>query len=271
MATQEPKSGWGGFFADAASSEKLRQQFMEAPLAGAQQEALGIGQELADLLAVLPAAFVDSQRRELARVQREQLPNDPRVAAIQISIDQARELQATARSGAARVERTVAAMSSTDEVFHGFVSGPDLAPAKGLTIRLTDPTGGKRLSATTADDGYFHIVLGKSGEWRGAAGKAARAKSAEADMHDESASNTAGDTGTGGEQSGITVEILRRGTQIYTDPEPVVRDGQSLYREYFISGHDTEPQSTADIRKFMKQQPSKPPAAAKTAPTKKRK
>jgi hypothetical protein len=276
MATQKTKFRWPEFFGDTASSGKLQEQFIEAPLAAARQEATKVGLELADLLAMLPAAFVDSQRRELTRVQREQRDKDPRVEALQFSIEQAEEFQNTARSGQARVQRVLATVGRQEAVFHGFVSGPDLSPMPGLTVRLRDASGRKQLSAITAEDGYFQIPLDRKGR-TGAKAKASagtgsfatnfgdlfgagRSESAAADFDEAPPADEAPATDAT-DQAGVEVVILRRGVEIYTDPEPPVFEGGSVYREYFIT--EAEKPSTPEVRKFMRQQAYKPAATGK--------
>jgi hypothetical protein len=68
------------------------------------------------------------------------------------------------------------------------------------------------------------------------------------------------------------VEILKKGSLLYTDPAPLARDEGSVYREYVVD--DTELSSSSDLRKFTSGASSKDlgrkgadPANAATAAT----
>jgi hypothetical protein len=252
MATQSKKTGFPEFFADTQSAENLRRQFIEAPLEAAGQPALGAGIELANLLSILPGAFVASQERELERIKKSGVDNDPRVAALETSIEQAGVLQTMAQRGQVRIQRGLVAFAGADKVFHGFVSDVELTPLKGLTVRLSSE-GRKALSATTDDDGYFSIPLGarssrqqeNSGENKSKAGKGSLLQR----ITDLMASPGIAPLASAAESvagQGSQVEILKRGKLLHTDPASLTLDQGSVYREYVIA--DTEPSSASDAK-----------------------
>jgi hypothetical protein len=250
MATQSRKSGLPEFLTDTQSAENLRRQFIEAPMEAAGQAALGSAAELATLMSILPDAFVASQRRELKRVQESGNENDPRVAALQASIEQAGLLQTMALRGEARVRRALVALASSDKVFHGFVSDADFAPLKGLTVRLTDRKahGANAISATTDDDGYFNMTLGTKSDTT----PDSQAKAKPINLSQRIADFLAGlsqepsaPPAAGAEENVSQVEILKDGKLLYSDPVFVVRDGGSIYREYVIT--NAEPSSASDF------------------------
>lgn len=263
MATQSKKTGLPEFFTDAKSTETVRRQFLEAPLEASRQSALGSAVELATLMSILPDAFVASQRRELNRVTKSGKESDSRVAALQTSIEQAEVLQTMALRGQARVQRALVALATNEDVFHGFVSDPDLAPLKGLTVRLTDnkTTRAKALSATTDDDGYFSIALGtKDDTPRDAQAKDSPINLSQriADLLAGLSQETSAAPAAGAEAGVSQVEILKKGKLLYRDPVLLARDGGSIYREYVIT--DTKPSSESDFRDFMSKRSFKPPS-----------
>jgi hypothetical protein len=254
MATQSKKTGFPEFFANTQSAENLRRQFIEAPLEAAGQPALGAGIELANLLSILPGAFVASQERELERIKKSGIDNDPRAAALETSIEQAGVLQTMAQRGQVRIQRGLVAFAGADKMFHGFVSDAELTPLKGLTVRLTGGIEGRKtLSATTDDDGYFSIPLGisssrqqeASGENKSKAGKGSLLQRITDLMASPGIAPLASATerveGEGGQ-----VEILKRGKLLHTDPASLTLDQGSVYREYVIA--DTEPSSASDVK-----------------------
>jgi hypothetical protein len=252
MATQSKKTGFPEFFADTQSAENLRRQFIEAPMEAAGQPALGAGIELANLLSILPGAFVASQERELERIKKSGIDNDPRVAALETSIEQAGVLQTMAQRGQVRIQRGLVAFAGADKVFHGFVSDVELTPLKGLTVRLSSE-GRKALSATTDDDGYFSIPLGarssrqqeNSGENKSKAGKGSLLQR----ITDLMASPGIAPLASAAESvagQGSQVEILKRGKLLHTDPVSLTLDQGSVYREYVIA--DTESSSASDLK-----------------------
>ena len=254
MATESDRTEFAGFF-NTKSAETLRRQFIEAPLEAAGQSALGSGIELGNLLSMLPAAFVASQDRELKRVLSSGIENDPRVAALESSIEQAGVLQTMAQRGQVRIERALVAVAGKDHVFHGFVSDADLAPLKGLTVRLTGSkaTRSKTLSTTTDDDGYFSIALGTKSNMQQDSGAKASKISLAQRISDLMAGPGIEPISTPLEsvpnEDASQVEILKKGKLAHSDPVLVARDQGSVYREYVISTE--KPPSASDFRKFM--------------------
>ena len=253
MATQPNKTQSSSFFSDTKSAETLRRQFIEAPLEAAQQSVLGSAIELGNLLRMLPAAFAASQDRELKRVLSSGIDNDSRVAALESSIEQAGVLQTMAQRGQVRIERVLVAVAGKDHVFHGFVSDADLAPLKGLTVRLTGSKANrsKTLSTKTDDDGYFSIALGAKSNMEQDSGVKASKISLAQRISDLMAGPGIEPTPTPSEsvkEDASQVEILRKGKLVHGDPVLVARDQGSVYREYVISTE--EPLSASDFREF---------------------
>jgi hypothetical protein len=254
MATQSRKSGIPEFFADTQSAESLRRKFIEAPMEAAGQSALGSAVELATLMSILPDAFVASQRRELERIKRSGNENDPRVAALQTSIEQAGVLQTMALRGQTRVQRALVAVASNDNVFHGFVSDADFAPLKGLTVRLTGTktADAKAFSATTDADGYFSIDLGtKKSTPRDSGAKASPINMSQriADLFAGLGQDTTAAPAGSPETSVGQVDILKNDKLLYHDPTFIALNEGSIYREYVIV--DTEFSSAPDFRNFV--------------------
>jgi len=254
MATQSRKTGFPEFFADTQSAESLRRQFIEAPMEAAGQSALGSGIELANLLSILPAAFAASQERELKRVMKDGIKNDPRVAALETSIEQAGVLQTMAQRGRARVERALVAVADHGNVFHGFVSDADFVPLKGLTVRLTGSkaTGSNTLSTTTDDDGYFSIALSpKSSKQQDSTAKTGKISLLQriSDLMAGPGIEPFPASSASVKEDVSQVEILKKGKLLYSDPAPLARDKGSVYREYVIP--DTKPSSASELRNFM--------------------
>ena len=249
MATTSKKTGFPEFFADTESADNLRRQFIEAPAAAVAQSAIGTGLELANLFSVLPAAFVASQQRELDRIKQEKVPNDPRVAALEQSIEQAGVLQVTAQRAQVRVERGLVAVAGGESVFHGFVSDAQLAPLSGVTVRVTGVKGGGRsgtLSTTTDDEGYFSIPLGKkSDQWAKSGVKGNRLDRIAAFMAMRTTERGAEKSAAG---EGAHVEILKKGKPIHSDPASLAVDQGSVYREYVVD--ETKPASAQSLKNF---------------------
>lgn len=249
MATTSKKTGFPEFFADTESADKLRQQFIEGQAKAATQSAIGAGFELANLFSILPGAFVASQQRELDRIKQQKVPNDPRVASLVQSIEQAGVLQVTAQRSQVRVERALVAVASGDAVFHGFVSDAELAPLAGVTVRVTGVKGaGRSVSTTTDDDGYFSIPLGKkSDQWAKSGVKGSRLDRIASFMATRTAAPDAGaEKSAAGE--GAHVEILRKGKPVYSDPASLALDRGSVYREYVVD--ESKPASASNLRNF---------------------
>lgn len=273
MATRS--TGLPDFFADTTSSEKLRRQFIEAPLEGARQEMIGSALELAKFLTILPDAFVASQGRELERLQRWADNKDPRVVALKQSIEGANTLRATARKGQLRVERALIAVADREPVFHGFVSSQALGPLKGATVRLVGDKATRQnaLSAVTDAEGYFKIALGRSSaaprdpETRPPINFSERFNEVLNRLGGAGRETPA--VGTAAPDARQTellhVEIVRKGQPNFIDPTPVEFDGGSFYREYVIS--EKEP-SERDWEDFVSQpDKSKAPTTPGTSTT----
>lgn len=273
MATKNKKPGFPDFFADTQSADNLRRQFIEAPMEGAAQSALGASIELANLLSILPGAFVASQQKELERIKQSKVENDPRVAALEASIEQATVLQTTAHRGQARVQRALVAVAGKDNVFHGFVSDPELTPLKGLTVRVT---GGKdKLSATTDEDGYFSISLGSKSGKRGnlgvKTGKGLVERMTEF-MSSPGIAPLSGKVQSDEEGERHEVEILKKSEVLHTDPASLNVSQGTVYREYVIA--DTKPSSASDLKNFAADFSAKmtaPPEETRKKATKARK
>src|SRR5687768_3883027 len=158
------KSGFSKLFVDPKSAESVQGQFIDAPLQAALQSGFVPALEMAKLLRLLPDAFAASQRSELDRIKQSDEKNDPRVAALEASIEQADDLRKVVRFAEIRTQRSLIAFVNRNEIFHGFVSDSHLNPLKGLTVQVSAGKAGaaKNLSATTDTDGYFSIALGKT-------------------------------------------------------------------------------------------------------------
>ena len=251
MAIQSRWSVIPGFFADTQSADNLRRQFIDGPMEAAGQSALDSAAELATLLSILPDAFVASQRLELRRVSRSAMENDPRIAALETSIERAEVLQTMAQRGQVRVERALVAIATNQDVVHGFVSNTELAPLEGLTVRLTESTSAsaKPLAATTDEHGYFRIKLDtkpgtrdntrvepKPNTWSqritdvfagvGRMPSASPEATADADVRE--------------------LVILKKERLLYSEPISIAPDGGSIYREYAIAV--AEPSRASDLR-----------------------
>ena len=150
------------FINNPKSAEDARRQFLEAPLDAVGPSALAAGLEVAQLLSILPNAFVESQKRELKRLQATGAENDERILLLQSSIEEGEQMRTVVLGVQLRAKRMVAASTGRDDVFHGFVSNADFSPLVGVTVRLR---GGKsergENSAKTDEDGYFSIPLAR--------------------------------------------------------------------------------------------------------------
>jgi hypothetical protein len=182
------------------------------------------------------------------------MENDPRVAALESSIEQAGVLQTMAQRGQVRIERVLVAVAGKDHVFHGFVSDADLAPLKGLRVRLTGTkaTRSNTLSTTTDDDGYFSIALGpKSNKQQDSGAKGSKISLAQriSDLMAGPGIEPISTPSESVKEDASQVEILKKGKLVHSDPVLVARGQGSVYREYVISAE--EPPSASDFRKFM--------------------
>jgi hypothetical protein len=234
MANQtRGNSGFPNFFGDRDGAD-ARKQFIDGSLEGARGAAIGTLMEVAGLLTVLPNAAVASQQRELERLKATRGDDDPRVVQLEASLARAATLSAMGERGQARFQRAAVALADSEDVFHGFVSNGDLDPLPNLTVRI-----GKQYSATTDADGYFRIPLGTKtgGTWsvrdmlKGATRGAAKVNA------EASTEPVPGE-----------VEIVQKGTVVYTDPAPLPLDRGRVYREYVIP---REPATPRDFRNFL--------------------
>jgi hypothetical protein len=210
------------------SAETMRRKFIETPMNAAQQPAVDALLEVASLLAILPQAFIGSQKRELERMTAsgKEKENEPRIADLKASIERAEVIAATAQRGQVRAQKAFTALNDNAVVFHGFVSDETSAPMLGLTVRLLNAAQtrkGKPLEATTDKDGYFRIKIGTKGDqtnpFSGLFTGSAETKSQRSS-----------------DQASAEAQVQILGKQLlYTDPWPVPMDQGSVYREYAIS------------------------------------
>jgi hypothetical protein len=207
------------------------------------------------ILALLPDAFIRSQKRELARVMRtEKDGKSPRVVALKRSIDEVGTLGETAKYGLARFQRLSTQSDKDAQVFEGFVSDAELRPLAGLRVQVSaaqasgaQASGGEPLSAITAEDGYFVIPLSASRYTRGtpmagglgeamsrvfAAPEKVDAKNAKVKAEAAAAAAAAAPT----QRSGRVVIYDTNGKPLHEDPQPLSLGANRLYREYVIGG-----------------------------------
>lgn len=255
MATTSRRSGFPGMFANSQSTENMRRQFIEAPLDASVPAALGPVLELAKVLTSLPAAFVTSQKKELQRVKETGGENDERIPTLEASIQQSETLQVMAGRGQLRVQRLLGMMATGENVFHGFVSGPDFAPMSGITVRLTGAKGGRAKAAdTTDDDGYFSISLGPNDYGSQSNSKRSLSVSQRVNRLFETRKLDVGDSTEAEkaekdeEASRSTVQILRKNTLLHEDPLPVIVDEGTVYREYVVGEKES---SEDDLNEFV--------------------
>lgn len=250
------KSGFPEFFADVQSSESVRRQFIEAPMDAARGPALGSLLELAGLMTTLPEAFVASQQRELDRLEAARGADDPRVQALRASIDRAAALRVTAARGEARFQRALVALADSEDALHGFVSGADLAPLDGVTVRLDRrDAAGKPLSAQTDSDGYFRIPLGttrdaqkkRTGKTTG--DMAGRVAEILGRMSRVTAAGATTEEKEEGPAEQASVEIVSKGKVLHRDPVPIRLGRGAVYREYVVPA--SGPASPADVDQYV--------------------
>ncbi|HEY3025648.1 MAG TPA: Ig-like domain-containing protein [Pyrinomonadaceae bacterium] len=245
MATDSTKDSFSQIFADTSSPESVRRQFIDEPLRGAQQAAIGSALDLAKVLGALPEALAASQRRELERLQRSAEKDDPRIALLEASIEEVDILRTMARRGETRARRAMVALTGSNEVFHGFVSDSEFNPLPELTVRLTsNQVGAKELSATTEADGYFSITLSRKSRAKGTSARDVAdltpEKIAEMFVRQEQQKDVKGQPESLLRTKG-RIEILRKNKVIHEDPVAVELDEVSVYREYVISAEGSSP------------------------------
>ncbi|MBX3302615.1 MAG: hypothetical protein KF693_10405 [Nitrospira sp.] len=242
MNNQAQKNQRSEFLSGEPTAEAIRKQFLEAPMAAAQQPAINIGLEMLAFMAALPGAFVASEERELNRLSRTtDASNDPRMERLKVSIARAKELRATSHQGKVRIDRALVSLSEEGNVFHGFISNNTLAPQKELTVRLTATRDGVKdetlFSATTNADGYFSIPLGReSGKKRKGQPPEPNVKSSErmAERLSRKAAASAAAQGDGNEIVARVDVLDAKSNVIHEDPVPIVVNAGTVYREYVI-------------------------------------
>ena len=257
MPKQSRDTGNAKILADDISADAQREEFLKPQSEAAIQGAVGSALELFSFMSALPDAFVASQQREAKRLMKSGRDMDPRIEALKASIEEAEKLRSAARSGQARIDRALAALSEPDEIFHGFVSDTELQFQKGYTVRLVGAgrTGAKsELSARTGADGYFNITLATKKEPGGfsAANAAQVILAAELSelfsMASRPAAAAAGVAATGAtapsantETAQASVEILDPNGQLFhQDPVPVILNSGSIYREYVVDSKGSQ-------------------------------
>jgi len=224
------------------TAEAIRKQFLEAPMAAAQQPAINVGLEVLAFMAALPAAFVASEERELNRLSRtSDASNDPRMERLKVSIARAMEWRATSQQGKARIDRALVSLSGDGNVFHGFISDNTFAPQTGLTIRIAVARDGAKettvSSATTNADGYFSIPFDREPlKTQKGQPPEPNVKSSGRMAERLSRKTTASAAATGdGKEVLARVEILdSKAVVIHEDSVPLVVNAGTVYREYVI-------------------------------------
>lgn len=246
------------YVASDVSPARLRDELLqgkaETVAVGAMTEAL----DLYSFMSALPDALIASQQREARRLEKAKGEKGPRLEAMQASIAQAQQLNATVRSGRARFDRAITAMLEPNDVFHGFVTGPELQMQKGYTVRLVGADGKQRHSAVTQGDGYFTMTI-KSDPTRKASAIPGKDETQMA-MLGEMVKRF-GMRGSSGPVKGSAVkgegnvdaelasaEVLDpRGEVVYRDPIPVDLNGGTVCREYLVAS----PQDDAAPRRYV--------------------
>ena len=243
MATDSGKKSFSGVFGSVQTPEEVRRRFIEAPLDASVPAALGSVLELGKVLTRLPDVFIASQNKELERLKASVGESDPRIEALQASIDRAKEWRTTAQKGQVRVQRAAVTVASGKKVFHGFVSKADLTPMAGVTVRLSDrKADGVKGAATTDNDGYFSMALGPT-EFAAPDTKRRDLTLSQRinqlfetrKLDTSNASETATDASKKEQTRVSTVQILRKRKLLYEDPIPLETDDGTVYREYIVS------------------------------------
>lgn len=232
---QSKNPGTPQFINEPKSAEDARRQFLEAPLDAVGPSVLAAGLEVAQLLSILPNAFVESQKRELKRLQATGVENDERIPLLQSSIEEGEQLRTFVLGAQLRAKRVVAASAGNEDVFHGFVSNSDFSPLVGVTVRLK---GGKsergQASAKTDEDGYFSIPLRAKTAGKGEAGKLSFSQRINQMFQSRNQPST---TPEEGKKTAVTaqVEIVKKRDVVHEDPVPVIVDEGTVYREYVVT------------------------------------
>jgi len=205
-------------------ADDARRKFIDEPLAAARQPAMETGLKMLSFLAAVPDAVVASRRRELERVRASRRDGDPRIAALEASIEYAGRARTAARLAQTRAEKISSTMFGGKVLFHGFVSNESLEPLPGMTVRIVAQAsagrGDSALTATTDHEGYFSFAGG------GKLGDIGREKKA-VDADKVTLTDNV-------EDRTVAVEIAdASGTVVQTDPTPLELGG-TAYREYII-------------------------------------
>jgi len=231
--------------ASAASSRDPRDAVFARELDAVAEPVIEAALAAFEVLKLLPRAFVDSQQRELKRVEESESEDkeSARVQRLRESIAQAQVLGETSELGLARVERGLALREDTAQLVHGFVSDAQLRPLAKLRVVLEDGKDKPRTASTDAD-GYFRIVIGDRGPTLDVArlaaqlarGTAAKTDAKNAGVKAAAAAATAA-TGTD-PNAGPTARLTifdANGTLLHTDADDIALDAGNVYREYVIS------------------------------------
>ena len=243
---ESKKPGFPHFIAEPKSAKDARRQFLEAPLDAVGPSTLAAGLEVAQLLSILPNAFVESQKRELKRLQATAAEDDERIVLLQSSIDEGEQLRTFVAGAQLRAKRVVGASSGREDVFHGFVSNSDFSPLVGVTVRLK---GGKsdrgQASAKTDEDGYFSIPLRAKASSKGEAGKLSFSQRINKMLDSRTQPST---TPQEGQKARVTaqVEIVNKRQVVHEDPVPVIIDEGTVYREYVVTERDSSRAAKVD-------------------------
>ena len=236
-----------GMFGDLDPKRDPREQVADKQIQATLPLALETAGEVLGVLSLLPQAFARAQRDELTRLERSDHDpkQSPRIDGLRASIARANTLRTTSTHGEARFARFVAALDETSQVLHGFVSDRALNALAGYRVEVSveNPNGEKpqTLAATTAEDGYFRIVLKERGLVDGTTRDRVNAtfdriigRKVDAKNAAFKAAAAAGATATN--RVGRVVVKSPRGETLYEDPVPAALDTGDVYREYVVGG-----------------------------------
>jgi len=243
-----------GMFGDLDPKRDPREQIADEQIRATLPEALTTAGDVLGVLSLLPQAFSRAQRDELARLERSdrEPKQSPRIAGLRASIARADTLRTTSTHGEARFSRFVAALDETSQILHGFVSDRALNPLAGhrVEVSVENPNGEKSqtLAATTAEDGYFRIVLNEKGIVDGStrdrvSATVSRILGGKIDAKNAAFKATAAAEAAANSRLGKLVVKSPRGEVLYEDPVPAELDTGDVYREYVVgaTGKDTVP------------------------------
>lgn len=243
-----------GMFGNLDPKRDPREQIADEQIRATLPLALETAGDVLGVLALLPQAFARAQRDELARLERSDRDpkQSPRIDGLRASIARADTLRTTSTHGEARFARFVAALDETSQILHGFVSDRALQPlaAHRVEVSIEDPTGKKpqTLAATTAEDGYFRIVLREKGiadaSTRDRVSAAlGRMMGAKVDAKNATFKAAAAAEAAANSRLGRICVKSARGEVLYEDPVVVELDTGDVYREYVVgaTGKDTVP------------------------------